>query len=113
MIIVRHPRRTWLVHPQEPGFGDFHVHMDGGREQTAEADTSCSLDRSGGIRTWRQFSCTLLWSSSLLADTRGQLVEYTSFQSKGTALKVLSFVWGAIFRYRVAPIAHRRPTGWW
>ncbi len=37
MIIVRHPGRTCLVPPQEPGLADVRVHMDG-REQTAEAD---------------------------------------------------------------------------
>ena len=37
MIIVRHPRRTCLVPPQEPGLADVRGHMDG-REQTAEGD---------------------------------------------------------------------------
>jgi hypothetical protein len=37
MIIVRHPGRTCLVPPQEPGLADVRVYMDG-RDQTAEGD---------------------------------------------------------------------------
>jgi hypothetical protein len=37
MIIVRHPGKTALVPPQEPGLADGWVCMDG-REQTAEGD---------------------------------------------------------------------------
>ena len=61
MIIVRHPGRTCLVPPQEPGLADVLVYMDR-REQTAEGDEaveavdivripSVFLDGSGGIGT--------------------------------------------------------------
>ncbi len=45
MIIVRHPGRTCLVLPQEPGRADVRVHMDG-RERTAEGD---EVVGAGGI----------------------------------------------------------------
>lgn len=110
-----------LGRPQQHGPADLRVPVDG-REQTAESDEVVhvvnvvripvvpTLERRKAYLTpiYLYFSRTQPGSwSTLLADTRGQLVEYTSFQFSGSVSDL--FALAMVLSFLARPPGNRRP----